>query len=74
MDKSWPKSQVNHTIFTKFQQLNHPIFKQSIKTNMLNQLYATYSSCSWHVWIKNGGDEVGRNLPSGEDPMPLELV
>lgn len=39
----------------------------------MNQLHTSISSSLCHMHLKNKGGEVGKNLPSGEDPLLLEL-
>lgn len=40
---------------------------------MMNQLHTTPSSSLWHMHLKNERGEVVKYLPSGEDPLLLEL-
>ena len=40
---------------------------------MMNQLHTAPSSSLWHMHLKNERGEVGKDLPSGEDPLLLEL-
>lgn len=40
---------------------------------MMNQLHTSPLSSFWHMHLKNERVEVGKDLPSGEDPMLLKL-
>lgn len=40
---------------------------------MMIQLHTAPSSSLWHMHLKNERGEVGKDLPSGEDPLSLVL-